>query len=439
MIGNIQKGNYIKGVLEYHYKKIEEGVCELINTNIYSENCNDQIQFFLNTFSIHKNSRTKDYLFHASLNFSPEERLTHSKLNEIGEEYLQRMGYINVPYTIFVHNDKAHQHIHIVASRINFEGNISPVLAKKTMDIKINMEQCQILERKYKLVIATEVNAEERNKTKLEEINLQKYAVSNAIQKLLASKNHAILLQLKDISVPQLEKLKSDKQLPDDQIKKLLGQNYKALVSFLEEQNLIIYSKKQTLLNQINLAYQNAKSQEEFEKILSNKSVYCRILKDSKTKKPYYVFGIRSSSFYLTEKNIGSKFSYESISNLQTVKENAYTNFTLETQKRTLNKKIQNILKSSRTEIEFETNLRIQKIDYTYIKTNSNTKIQGIRFMDKTAENPIWLNGSEINRQFSWGNLEKQFNPIQSIVEENKKRKEIYIQTKSSSTKNKKK
>ena len=39
------------------------------------------------------NRRTTNTVFHASLNPSPEDRLTDEQLREIAQEYMQKMGY----------------------------------------------------------------------------------------------------------------------------------------------------------------------------------------------------------------------------------------------------------------------------------------------------------------------------------------------------------
>lgn len=49
------------------------------------------------------NRRTTNTVFHASLNPSPEDRLTDEQLRDIAQEYMERMGYGNQPYIVFKH------------------------------------------------------------------------------------------------------------------------------------------------------------------------------------------------------------------------------------------------------------------------------------------------------------------------------------------------
>ena len=433
MIGKISKGSYIKGLLNYHYAKIESGEAELITTNIYSDQKNDQLQFFLNTFSMHNNSRTKDYLLHASLNFSPEERLDQTKLSNIANEYLDRMGYRDVPFTVFVHNDKAHQHIHIVASRINYEGQIDPVKHKKTMDIRINMEQCKIIERKYDLVIAESKTRSQRRQENLNEINLQKYAVSNALR--LAIKNESPFL--KQFTLPEhIHTSMYDHQINDLELKKLLKSDYKPLVNQLEENGMINYSKRHLLTNQLQKAYSKAESASDYFLELESKGIYARILTDGRTKKNYICYGNSGEAYYLTEKHVPERFSFNHIKDIEKNRQSSIDSFNHDIQKRSLNKSLTSILSSSSNEMELEANLRMKGINFEYVYTAKGSKIQGIRFLDTKADNPIWLNGSEIHRNFSWNNIEKKMSPIQSQVEAKKKlSKSFKVETKIS-TKN---
>ena len=65
------------------------------------------------------NRRTTNTVFHASLNPSPEDRLTDEQLREIACEYMERMGYGNQPYIVFKHKDIERQHLHIVSLRVD--------------------------------------------------------------------------------------------------------------------------------------------------------------------------------------------------------------------------------------------------------------------------------------------------------------------------------
>lgn len=60
---------------------------------------------------------------HFSISLPPiERRLTNEEFSAIAESFLQRMEFKDCPFSVIRHEDTEHQHIHIVASRINCRG-----------------------------------------------------------------------------------------------------------------------------------------------------------------------------------------------------------------------------------------------------------------------------------------------------------------------------
>ena len=93
------------------------------------------------------NRRTTNTVFHASLNPSPEDRLTDEQLRDIACEYMERMGYGEQPYIVFKHKDISREHIHIVSLRIDEQGRKLP----HDFEARRSMEILRDLERKYGL------------------------------------------------------------------------------------------------------------------------------------------------------------------------------------------------------------------------------------------------------------------------------------------------
>jgi hypothetical protein len=61
--------------------------------------------------------------FHVSIGLPPGETLGNDKWEEFATEYMSRMGFENAPWFAARHDDTDHQHIHIVALRIDDKGN----------------------------------------------------------------------------------------------------------------------------------------------------------------------------------------------------------------------------------------------------------------------------------------------------------------------------
>ena len=98
-------------------------------------------------FNLEANRRTTNTVFHASLNPSPEDRLTDKQLREIAQEYMERMGYGNQPYIVFKHKDISREHLHIVSLRVDEQGRKLP----HDFEARRSMEILRDLERKYGL------------------------------------------------------------------------------------------------------------------------------------------------------------------------------------------------------------------------------------------------------------------------------------------------
>lgn len=69
------------------------------------------------------NRRMTNTVFHASLNPSPEDKLTDGQLRDIAQEYMERMGYGNQPYIVFKHKDISREHLHLVSLRVDENGH----------------------------------------------------------------------------------------------------------------------------------------------------------------------------------------------------------------------------------------------------------------------------------------------------------------------------
>ncbi len=85
---------------------------------------------------------------HMSISLSPEDRnLTDAEFSEIATEYLNDMGFANCPFVAVRHNDTEHQHIHLVVSRIDFNG----ACVLDSNDFRRGEAVMRVLENKYKL------------------------------------------------------------------------------------------------------------------------------------------------------------------------------------------------------------------------------------------------------------------------------------------------
>lgn len=93
--------------------------------------------------------RLKNPVYHISLDFAHEDtpKLTDGLMVEIAREYMRRMGIVNTQYIVSRHTDTEHQHLHIVANRVDNNGNT----ISDRNDAVRNVAVCKALTREYGL------------------------------------------------------------------------------------------------------------------------------------------------------------------------------------------------------------------------------------------------------------------------------------------------
>ena len=92
-------------------------------------------------------TRTERPMVHISLNPHPDDRLTDAEFTELAREYMEKMGFGDMPYMVYKHSDIARQHIHIVALRVGTDGRC---ISDKNNFYR-SKDICRELERKYNL------------------------------------------------------------------------------------------------------------------------------------------------------------------------------------------------------------------------------------------------------------------------------------------------
>lgn len=86
---------------------------------------------------------------HASLSAGEHDRLTVAQWQEIGEMYVEKMGFQNSPYVILQHRWSDKDHIHVLGSRVDFDGEVvSEWMSKERAEIVMReVEEKYDLER----------------------------------------------------------------------------------------------------------------------------------------------------------------------------------------------------------------------------------------------------------------------------------------------------
>jgi hypothetical protein len=120
MIAKAVKGKGFRGALDYDLIK-EQG--RILDTNMAGETPRELAAEFGEIRKLRPNLGKA--VLHVSLSAAPGEKLTDAQWREIGQRYLDGMGLEKNQYVMTRHTDTEHEHIHIVASRIRFDGGVT--------------------------------------------------------------------------------------------------------------------------------------------------------------------------------------------------------------------------------------------------------------------------------------------------------------------------
>lgn len=155
MIAKISSTANLGGALGYNFRKVMAGEASVLLTeglykNRDASSMMDEVLKDMQA-AIPKKCRTKNVVFHCSLNPHPDEKLSDETLSQIAREYMEALGYGGQPYIVFKHNDIAREHIHIVSLRIDSQGR---KISDKFEGRRSKMIT-DALERKYGLIPST--------------------------------------------------------------------------------------------------------------------------------------------------------------------------------------------------------------------------------------------------------------------------------------------
>lgn len=160
MIAKAVKGRGFRGVLNYDLNE-EKG--EILETNMAGQNARELAQEFGEIRKLRPNLNKA--VLHVSLSAAIGEHLTNEQWQKIGQDYLKGMGLDNNQYVMVRHTDTDHEHIHIVANRIQFDGNVT----SDSQDYKRQEVIMRQIERDYDLQqVASSSTADKRAPTKNE-------------------------------------------------------------------------------------------------------------------------------------------------------------------------------------------------------------------------------------------------------------------------------
>jgi hypothetical protein len=155
MIGKIMTGKSFRGCLKYCLNdKLEiEKMDGLAMKNraevlLFNQCFGNEMELIRQFNEVRRlNDHVSKPVLHVTLSLAPGEQLTRHQLVDICEACAKEMGFSKNQFVAIHHNDTKHQHLHIVANRIGFDG--------KTLSDSNNYKKiaayCRRMEENYNL------------------------------------------------------------------------------------------------------------------------------------------------------------------------------------------------------------------------------------------------------------------------------------------------
>ena len=127
MIIRILKNSKSFAGVNYNEKKVNQNMADLVEAynfgQAFSLISNPTGEDYKRIFNMLKesNSRIKASQFHAALSCKGRE-YSKEQLVAIGKQWLSAMGYSGLPTMIYFHKDTDNNHIHMITSRVGWDG-----------------------------------------------------------------------------------------------------------------------------------------------------------------------------------------------------------------------------------------------------------------------------------------------------------------------------
>lgn len=168
----MHQSSSLRNCLNYNEQKVKTGHARCLDAGFYPMDAGD-LNFYQKLARFEKltelNQTTKVNSVHFSLNFHPSENLSEALLKEIGEAFLEKIGFGGQPYLLYQHFDAGHPHIHLITTNIKPDGKAINLHNLGRVQAKRAREELEVI---YGLVRATK--QEEREVSHLKPVNVQR-------------------------------------------------------------------------------------------------------------------------------------------------------------------------------------------------------------------------------------------------------------------------
>jgi hypothetical protein len=159
MVGKIATGKSFRGCLNYLFqgrlqetKEAQQLAAQQKQVEViaYNQCFGNRLQLTKEFIEVSKlNQNVSKPVFHISLSFAHADsgKLNLQDRAEIAEKLAMDFGFKNNQYVVIAHKDTGHEHLHVVANRIGYDGRA----ASDSNSYKRMAEYCRKMEQEYKL------------------------------------------------------------------------------------------------------------------------------------------------------------------------------------------------------------------------------------------------------------------------------------------------
>ena len=159
MVGKIGTGKSFRGCLNYLFQGRLQGTKEgqqlaaqqkQVEVIAYNQCFGDRLQLTREFIEVSKlNPKVSKPVFHISVSFAHADagKLNLQDKADMAEVLAKDFGFYNNQYVVIAHRDTGHEHLHVVANRIGYDGKT----ASDSNSYKRMAEYCRKIELEYKL------------------------------------------------------------------------------------------------------------------------------------------------------------------------------------------------------------------------------------------------------------------------------------------------
>jgi hypothetical protein len=384
------------GAINYNEKKIDKELGTLIYNNVGTVNNHEFRQAFEDVCSQKPNLK---YIGdHISINFNHGENLPDNKLLEITQAYIERMGYGDTPLLLYKHEDKDHPHLHLIISRVSFDGDVYKDSFSRVRSQQISRE----LEKEFDLIETVYYKFDNKS---LNEVNSRKYHFQSALKKSL--KSYATKAEIETLLQKEEIQYIFKNNLTNADIENVVGsERYNKIGGLLEKNHFFKKLFKDELLSRLDYLYDLSNNKDEFLSKVEKSGLYVRHLTDKGIS--YYKYGIQTGDkkTYFKDGNLPLKYRYSELPT--TFKELPTNRYILASE--------QKHIIYNRAFVAFDNSSRFsdfyKELDKIGITANEGKDSKGnysLFFTLKDIDNPVTFKSSDINEKLNSGTLFNHF------------------------------